>query len=207
MYTPTLLITALAAASASAQQRPTSNTFTLRAFPYSGTDLTPSIENYELNAVASDPSDPYPCSRVASLSPPGQGGLWYANGTYSVAVSPGVLGPDARFTCAGIQAAAAGTATVPATWPVTVDCGPGTEGISVQISSGTGAPVLSSDTLSWMACPASQLGRPVDFDEGTIVLVPKADGQRRLGGCAEVMLVAYCVDGEGGEGAVEVPCV
>lgn len=205
MQLQALLATAGLASSAAAFQVSTSNTFKLVANVTAG-DLTPSPRSTELIPFTIGDSS---CNGVAGLANSGSGSYWYANGT-SVFFSPGTVDSDLVWHSAGIHVTLGGTATVPLARPVGIECDNGTEGVGI-VQNAAGVPALryGGETSGWMACrPDGPLTMPegVNVVEGGFVIGYRAEGQRRFS-CAEVVLMAVCVEGEGGDGAVEVPCV
>ncbi|OJD35215.1 gamma-glutamyltransferase [Diplodia corticola] len=212
---PTLLSALLLPAAALTLAAPTTSTLStsktikLTANVLSS-DLTPSIQSYELNPFALSSTDAS-CANALGLSPASHGALFHSDSeTPSVFTLQTGTGYAQRLSAVVTPG---GTATVPAARAVGVDCGTsGTEGVGiVQKDDGSGTPVLryGKEGSGWMACPAGTLNAEVPADEGAVVVGYRDAGQRVLSGCAEVEFVAVCSDEtDGGEAsAVEVPCV
>lgn len=179
MFTQTIIIAALLAASATAASLPVRSTGTAHNFRLAANvtnfDVTPSLQGQELTYVPN--AD---CRANITFGPAGQGTVFYTNG-YSVDV--------AHFSSAGTPPAAGlivtpgGTATVPSINTVQLQCQSATSGVTVAAAATDGgAWALQYQKGSWMACPR----------DGAVVLSFKQAGQRTLLGCADVQLLPVC---------------
>lgn len=161
-------ILAAAATAASIPVRSTSipDTFRLSA-NVTGLDITPSLQGQELT-YATYVSDAG-CQADIVFGPAGQGATFYTTGDmvgvhhFSDSSSPG----------AGMVVTPGGTATVPSSNVVELQCSASTTGVSVT-SAG-----LQYGGGAWMACPR----------DGAVVLSFKQAGQRTILGCGDVQLL------------------
>lgn len=168
MIMQTLSKALVVAAAAKAASIPTRSTSTPDAFRLSanviGLDLNPSLQGQELTYVSN--AD---CQADIVFAPAGQGSTFYTTGEmvgvnhFSDDSSPG----------AGMIVTPGGTATVPSSNVVELQCSASTTGVSVTDAG------LQYNGGSWMACPR----------DGAVVLSFKQAGQRTLASCGDVQLV------------------
>lgn len=169
MFVETLFKATVLAAAAAAASIPVRSTSSPDAFRLSATvnglDLNPSLQGQELTYVSN--AD---CQANIVFAPAGQGATFYTTGEmvgvhhFSDDSSPG----------AGMIVTPGGTATVPSSNVVELQCSASTTGVSVT-SSG-----LQYAGGAWMACPR---------DDGTVVLSFKQAGQRTVASCGDVQLL------------------
>lgn len=168
MIVQTLTEAIILAAAAKATSIPVRSTSNPNAFRLSanviGLDLNPSLQGQELTYVSN--AD---CQTDILFAPAGQGSTFYTTGEmvgvdhFSDDSSPG----------AGMIVTPGGTATVPSSNAVELQCLASTTGVSVT-SAG-----LQYKGGSWMACPR----------DGAVVLSFKQAGQRTLASCGDVQLL------------------
>ncbi|KAK2614642.1 hypothetical protein N8I77_001449 [Diaporthe amygdali] len=168
MVMQTLLKATILAAAATAASIPVRSTSIPDAFRLSATvtglDLNPSLQGQELTYVSN--AD---CQANIVFAPAGEGATFYTTGEivgvnhFSDDSSPG----------AGMIVTPGGTATVPSSNVVELQCSASTTGVSVTSD---GLQYLGG---AWMACPR----------DGAVVLSFKQAGQRTLASCADVQLL------------------
>ncbi|KAF4922181.1 hypothetical protein CGCVW01_v005467 [Colletotrichum viniferum] len=163
MYT--LLKATVLAAAATAASIPARSTASFRlAANVTGLDLNPSVQGQELTYIPNDD-----CVAPIYFAAPGSGATFYTTDqnvgvvNFNGGSSPG----------AGMIVTPGGTATVPSSNVVELQCSASTTGVTV------GATGLQYDGGAWMACPR----------DGAIVLSFKQAGQRTLASCADVQLL------------------